>query len=878
MTPTEWLLSFLGEGDATDGRVARRPLVDGNYTMTRLFERVRAATLFLPASTREDLARLHRVFRPSRSDFLAQADALRTDLLTNAAQKRAEGMTGAGASALTRVPASAQKGRFPVCLLFGRAGRRSFSKALATPRLSDTPSRPRRRFAASSPTRTVPIVRFPRTRSPRVSPPLAPKPRPCSARTSSGRDSCGASPSPNSIASSPTASRKTSHSTPRTWNASWRRRGGRGGAGVARRRRDSAPLAPVGTRRRAAGIVAPRTRSRRASRRTPPPPRASPPRDASIPIRVRRRRRRGEARVGASGGERLRRRRPPASDDTISKPLPRSSEGPRIIPNPPPSSPSPPRTSATCTPARAAAMAAFDEALDRPEPASDSTAEASAHSARDDDVDVRHFRSQRTTRSRGKTTRRARREWTARNERAAAERCEAARARRSRGASEMNKMCTPPELDAKVRATRSRREATDGGVPRAHRPPRGYRRARRHARRARPKPADHVASVLERNVRRWHKALASRRRPHSLDWRSIADAAPPPPKRATPLKSRSVSSSRDGSTSRGCARATTCRGRSTPSPRTRGSASLKARRDALAGRQNDRVRNDNRGRAREVARVFVRTDLASYREGVVVRFVTLVISLALAGALAARARLGPIVPSSANRCGAPGAELAANDARTRRGRGEQARAVDRTAGHSAPRRRSRRRDARSQPAGLRRDATASHMDRDPEEDGSSPSRATATRPRANDLPSPPPSPRSRGPPSRSRTPPPRTRLVIDALRNPTRSPPRARRPHRGRRRGRRRPSRRERRGRGAVDLRGAHRRRRRRRASAPISQPPERASSGLRDGDDGIGAAGSGGVLRRGAPLRPPTNRGRRRAWRDVPFVAGVLRRHADRV
>ena len=48
--------------------------------------------------------------------------------------------------------------------------------------------------------------------------------------------------------------------------------------------------------------------------------------------------------------------------------------------------------------------------------------------------------------------------------------------------------------------------------------------------------ADHVASALERNVRRWHEALAPVGAAARVDWRSISGAAPSPPKRATPSK------------------------------------------------------------------------------------------------------------------------------------------------------------------------------------------------------------------------------------------------------------------------------------------------------------------------------------------------------
>ena len=70
VTPTEWLLSFLGEGDAIEGgRVARRPLVDGNYTMTRLFERARGDAVSSGVHSRRPRSIAPRAFRPSRPGF-----------------------------------------------------------------------------------------------------------------------------------------------------------------------------------------------------------------------------------------------------------------------------------------------------------------------------------------------------------------------------------------------------------------------------------------------------------------------------------------------------------------------------------------------------------------------------------------------------------------------------------------------------------------------------------------------------------------------------------------------------------------------------------------------------------------------------------------
>ena len=223
--------------------------------------------------------------------------------------------------------------------------------------------------------------------------------------------------------------------------------------------------------------------------------------------------------------------------------------------------------------------------------------------------------------------------------------------------------------------------------------------------------ADHVASALERNVRRWHEALAPvgaaalARLALDLGCGAVAAEA-----RDAPRKSLGLELAGWIHVTKVCAREYL----PWAFDRVAEDAWLRefeSRRDALSARLKNRhrAREMTPADARGVARVFVRIDLASYRERVVVRFVTLVISLALAVALAAcvraslrffprprprataRAGAMPRLPRTTRRRVA----AAANDPR----RGS-------TAGFSAPRRRCRRRDAQSNPR-LRADATAS---------------------------------------------------------------------------------------------------------------------------------------------------------------------------
>ena len=657
VTPTEWLLSFLGEGDATDGgRVARRPLVDGNYTMTRLFERVRAATLFLPASTREDLARLHRVpFDRLDPDFLAQADALRTDLLTNAAQKRAEGMTGAGASALTRVlVASAQKGRFPSLpslwsswetQLLARARDAAIERhALASEKAlrgvfsdEDGSHRPfppdafaARLASARAEAETLfrenllglrqlwrePLAELHRELADRESKDVALNAADVERELGDAAEDAAARVS-RAVAEIPLPSPQSELA--------------RRAAGIVAEARNT-----LKTRVSTYAASAP-ARHHRATRRFQSACDAAVAAAKLESARV-------EASVFAAAAAACERRYDLESSAAFIR---RSKDHPKSAAVLPVSAADLRDVHAE---ARAAAMAAFDEALDRPEPASDSTAESSAHPRatttwmRDTfEASVRRVHAEKRLDARGA-------EWTARNERAAAERCEAAReAAVSAAESETNKMCTLPELDAKVRADAEAvaRRQTEGFLARTARLADTDARAAALVELDR-NLADHVASVLERNVRRWHEALspvgAAALARLALDRGCRAAAAEA---RDAPKKSLGLELAGWVDVARVCARDYL--------PWTFDAVAedawlreFESRRDALAGRQNDRVRKMTTADAREVARVFVRTDLASYREGVVVRFVTLVISLALAGALAACARaLLRFVPSSA---------------------------------------------------------------------------------------------------------------------------------------------------------------------------------------------------------------------------------------
>ena len=885
MTPTEWLLSFLGEGDAIDGgRVARRPLVDGNYTMTRLFERVRAATLFLPASTREDLARLHRVpFDRLDPDFLAQADALRTDLLTNTAPKRAEGMTGVGASALTRVlVTSAQKGRFPSLP--------SLWSSWETQLLARARDAAIERHALAS-EKALRGIFSDEDASHR---PLSPDA--FAARLASARAEAESLFRENLLGlrqlwREPLAELRREladrESKDVALNAAdvERELGDAAEDAAARVSRAVAeiplPAPQSELARRAAGIVAEAKNALKARVSTYA---------ASAPARHPRAMRRFQSACDAAvAAAKLESARVEASVfaaaaaaserrydlETSAAFIRRSKDHPKSTAVLPVSAADLRDVHAE---ARAAAMAAFDEALDRPEPASDSTAESSAHPRATTtwmcdtfESSARRVHAEKRLDARGA-------EWTARNERAAAERCEAAReAAVSAAASEMNKMCTLPDLDAKVRADA---EAV------AKRQMKGFlaRTARLADTDARAAAlveldrnlADHVASVLERNVRRWHKALAPvgaaalARLALDRGCRAVAAEA-----RDAPGKSLGLELAGWVDVARVCARDYL--------PWTFDAVAedawlreFESRRDALSGRQKnrDRARKMTTADAREVARVFVRTDLASYREGVVVRFVTLVISLALAGALAACARASlRFFPSSAKSRAKPRAERRCRDSpRTTRER--VAAAANKPAPWIEPRDTPRLDgDLGDETRGPNPLVFAAmqplpDMDRDPEDE-------FVAVPSGGDS---PPRGRSSEPSSKPAFSWPTLTLHHPLLGRSSRSTlsrirpeifPRALQPHRGRRRGRRRPSRRARGGCGAMDLRGAHRRRRRRRASAPISQSPRRASSDLRDGDDGTVAAGSGGVLRRGAPLRPTTNRGRRHRVARRPFRGG---------
>ena len=128
-TPTEWLLSFVGDGGVDDAGAmtqppGRRPLVDGNYTLARLFgggddvdaaaaapRRVNAHTLFLPASSRIALRSLHTVpYAELEPEFLEQVDALREDVLRNAEAKLPPRALAALLRALVK---SVNAGNFP---------------------------------------------------------------------------------------------------------------------------------------------------------------------------------------------------------------------------------------------------------------------------------------------------------------------------------------------------------------------------------------------------------------------------------------------------------------------------------------------------------------------------------------------------------------------------------------------------------------------------------------------------------------------------------------------------------------------------------------------------------------------------------------------
>ena len=434
VTPTEWLLSFLGEGDAIEGgRVARRPLVDGNYTMTRLFERVRAATLFLPASTREDLARLHRVpFDRLDPDFLAQADALRTDLLTNTAPKRAEGMTGVGASALTRVlVTSAQKGQFPSLP--------SLWSSWETQLLARARDAAIERHALAS-EKALRGVFSDEDASHR---PLSPDA--FAARLASARAEAESLFRENlfelrQLWREPLAELRRELADRETQDVALtaadveRELGDAAEDAAARVTRAVAeiplPAPQSELARLAAGIVAEAKNALKArvSTYAASAPALTPARcvdfnPRATPPSPRRSSSRREWRRASSPPP----PRPP-SGDTISKPPPRSSEGPRSTPNPPPSFPSPPRTFATFTPRRARwrwrrstrpwivpsrrRIPRWSRLRTR------ARRRRGCVTLRNPPRDVAHVEKRLDARGA---------EWTARNERAAAERCEAAR-------------------------------------------------------------------------------------------------------------------------------------------------------------------------------------------------------------------------------------------------------------------------------------------------------------------------------------------------------------------------------------------------------------------------------------------------------------------
>ena len=670
VTPTEWLLSFLGEGDAIEGgRVARRPLVDGNYTMTRLFERVRAATLFLPASTREDLARLHRVpFDRLDPDFLAQADALRTDLLTNTAPKRAEGMTGVGASALTRVlVTSAQKGQFPSLP--------SLWSSWETQLLARARDAAIERHALAS-EKALRGVFSDEDASHR---PLSPDA--FAARLASARAEAESLFRENlfelrQLWREPLAELRRELADRETKDVALnaadveRELGDAAEDAAARVTRAVAeiplPAPQSELARLAAGIVAEAKNALKA--------RVSTYAASAPALHSRAMRRFQSACDAAVAAAKLESARVEASVfaaaaasserrydlETSAAFIRRSKEHPKSAAVLPVSAADLRDVHAE---ARAVALAAFDEALDRPEPPSDSTVESSSHPRatttwmRDtSESAARRAHVEKRLDARGA-------EWTARNERAAAERCEAAReAAVSAAASEAYVL---PDLDAKVR--------TDAEAVAKRQMKRFLARTARladtDARAAAlveldRNLADHVASALERNVRRWHEALAPvgaaalARLALDLGCGAVAAEA-----RDAPRKSLGLELAGWIHVTKVCAREYL----PWAFDRVAEDAWLRefeSRRDALSARLKNRhrAREMTPADARGVARVFVRTDLASYRERVVVRFVTLVISLALAVALAACVRASlRFFPSAAKPRAKPRAERRCRD-------------------------------------------------------------------------------------------------------------------------------------------------------------------------------------------------------------------------
>lgn len=134
VTPTKWLQTFIGDcigkkcgdevGVHSHTPIGSRPLIDGNYTLAKLFNRdVNARVFYPPTTTCQSLSRLDVL--PTHSldpDYLSQIEAFRSEIIDSTVSRETAlpgsegtfGTFGAGLAArLVRLVEAARDGRLP---------------------------------------------------------------------------------------------------------------------------------------------------------------------------------------------------------------------------------------------------------------------------------------------------------------------------------------------------------------------------------------------------------------------------------------------------------------------------------------------------------------------------------------------------------------------------------------------------------------------------------------------------------------------------------------------------------------------------------------------------------------------------------------------